>query len=223
LAGLELICSGLSNEFSTLVGNQLESAAQSLNLADEFRSVEVCADDFSGQDGVWFGFHPPVEGAEDTRAMATLYCSAEVFCRPRPSSSGIFPGVEIWEQLPGLQWEPGFDFGEFSVPEAERFLHHNLLLVQDLVLQRFVPSVIPESQVQAFASAWSVTVDGRLSRKGLPGYSLSHRRGRFSGLFSSAGVLLPGHWDIFQSLWDGALTLSSEVLSACRQLPRLAS
>ena len=65
------------------------------------------------------------------------------------------------------------------------------------------------------------TVDGRLERSALPGYDQARRRGRFSRLFSSAGILMPGHWQIFQSLWDGGLAGAGEVLAAVRQLPRL--
>jgi hypothetical protein len=68
-----------------------------------------------------------------------------------------------------------------------------------------------------------VTVDGRLQRAGLPGYDQALRRRRFSRLFSSTGVLLPGHWQIFESLWAGALGGQAEVLEATRRLPRLRS
>lgn len=220
---MDLICSGLSPEFSALLCARLEAAVQGLQLAEDFRSLEICADDFGGHDGAWIAFRDPPRSLGGRRAAATLYCSAEVFCRPRPSATDIFAAAEVWEQRPGLEWEPGFESSEFSALEADRFLHHNLLLAQDLKLERFAPGGIPGSQVQAFAAAWAVTVDGRLCRRGLPGYSLAHRRGRFSRLFSAAGVLMPGHWDIFQSLWDGALTTSPEVLAACRQLPTLGS
>ena len=217
---LDLSCSGIPEEFSALVNAHLEGASRALDLAVDFRHIEICADDLSGQDGAWFRFQPPTAGSE-SRARVTLYCSAEVFCRPRSASTGIFPGVEIWEQHPAQSREAGSDPGEFSGSAADCFLYHNLLLVQDIFLERLDLSNVPDSQAQAFASAWSATIDGRLARRGLPGYSLAFRRNRFSGLFSPAGILLPGHWEIFQSLWDGAMTTASEVLSASRQLPRL--
>ncbi|MBU8870544.1 MAG: hypothetical protein KOO60_06740 [Gemmatimonadales bacterium] len=220
MLALDLSCSELPEEFSALVKGHLEGAAKALDLAADFHHIEICADDFSGQDGAWFSFHSQVEG-NNSRVGAILYCSSDVFCKSRFASPGLMPGVEIWEQLPVQALEPGLIPGEFSGQEADSFLYHNLILAQDLVLESLNMTAIPNSMAQAFAMAWSVTIDGRLSRLGLPGYSLLHRRGRFSRLFSSVGVLLPGHWDIFQSLWDGALTASAEVLSASRQLPRL--
>ena len=47
------------------------------------------------------------------------------------------------------------------------------------------------------------------------------RRAQFSRLFSSATVLMPHHWQIFQSLWEGGLEGQREVLAAVRQLPQL--
>ena len=95
------------------------------------------------------------------------------------------------------------------------------MLAQDLVRDSVSLSSIPVGQIEAFEAAWEVGVDGRLARAGLPGFSLAERRGIFSSLFSSAGVLMPDHWQIFQSLWDGGLTSGRDVLAVIRQLPRL--
>ena len=54
---------------------------------------------------------------------------------------------------------------------------------------------------------------------GQAGYPLTERRGHFSRLFSTVGVLLPDHWQIFQSLWDGGLPGWREVLAVTDRLP----
>jgi hypothetical protein len=102
-------------------------------------------------------------------------------------------------------------------------LHHQLLWAGDVLRGELRATDVPTSLVEGFAAAWAVTVDGRLARLDLPGYGLVDRRGRFSRLFSTAGVLMPDHWASFQELWDGLVARPRDVVGLVRRLPRLQS
>lgn len=207
----------MPRDFARLVLPRLEAAVAALELESVFHTIELCTDDLAGAEDAWYHFLPPI--TDDPRAGVTVYCALESFCAETSGGRGLLPGRAIWEQPEASPDEPGID--RYSAAATDRMVHHSLLLGADLAAGEVSPATLPRSLSQAFQAAWSVTVDGRLERKGLPGYSMRLRRARFSGLFSASGVLLPGHWAIFQSLWDGALTTPGEVLAACRRLPGL--
>ena len=54
MAELALGCSGVSGVLARRVDECLAAAADALGLTEAFRAIEICADDFTGQDHVWF-------------------------------------------------------------------------------------------------------------------------------------------------------------------------
>jgi|GEM_PF-1009847 len=202
-----------------LLARLVETVVLDLDLAGDLSAVAVVADDFPEPGGAWFSFAPGTAG--DPRPALQLFCHPERFCRPSPRTRTILPEREIWEQAWSPTSAPGFDVDEFSSHRSGQFLYHNLLTAQDLVRGDLPRDGIGSDRIEAFSAVWAVTVDGRLERAGHGGYDLAERRGRFSRLFSTAGVLLPDHWQIFQSLWDGGLAGWREVLAVTDRLPRI--
>lgn len=217
---MELLCMGMGGEICTHVRPCLESAAGSLDMAADFISFEIIADDLPGAEEPWLRLEPSNDLVE-TRVKGILFCSESCFCATRKATSTVFPPVEIWDQAPAPKEHKLFDASCFSQSHTEIFLHHELLLARDIVRGEVLPGEIPTSRVEAFSACWAVVIDGRLARMGLPGYSLAHRRSSFSRLFACSGVLLPSHWQIFQSLWDGGVDNWKDVLASNRHLPSL--
>lgn len=202
-----------------LVDPILAAALTALVLDSEFSAVRISADDLPGDDECWYGLLPGPVG--DTRPVLVLSCHLDAFCRHRPLQTTVRPPQAVWEQAAAPRHETLPTAAEYSADRAAIFLHHHLQTVADLRRGGLKGVEVPPHLSEAFAAAWSVVVDGRLGRLHLPGYPIPERRGRFSRLFSPAGILLPEHWQIFQSLWDGALDGPSAVLAVVRLLPRL--
>ena len=217
---IDLSCSGLEGDLCLHLQPYLESAAESLDLAADFFSFSVVADDFPDSPEPWLRLFQSSDPAE-TRLGAVLFCAETCFSHFLPAASTVLISAEIWDQAPAPSQHTRFDLKSFSEVKTQAFLHHELLLARDLARSEVVPSALANGQVEAFSAIWAVTVDGRLARLGLPGYTMTERRSQFSHLFSAVGVLLPDHWQIFQSLWDGGLTDWKEVLAVIRFLPRL--
>jgi hypothetical protein len=215
-------CLGPDPRWCAQLEELLPAIGQALDLAEDFRQITVLADDSPREERCWLRVDR-VASEDDPRLVLEVHCSTRSLGRARPLEGPLFPTSNAWANREGVWPGEAFDDQDFSVERANVFLHHNLLLARDLVRGEVSPAAIPSGQVEAFEAAWEVVVDGRLARAGLPGYSLAHRRGKFSKLFSSAGVLMPDHWQIFQSLWDGGLATSRDVLAVIRQLPRLGS
>ncbi len=217
---LDLRCQSMGETLCVHVRPCFESAARSLNLAADFISFEIVADDSPDAEEPWL--HLEISGVPDTNQnRGTLFCSENAFYSFQSATSTVFPQTEVWDQARAPQEQVPFDPSLFSLKQTEKFLHHELLMALDLVQKKIIPKEIESHLVESFSAAWAVVVDGRLSRRHLPGFSLAERRARFSRLFACAGVLLPGHWNIFQSLWDGAVDSTEEVLASIRHLPRL--
>ena len=217
---LKLLCSDMDGQLCNHVRPCLESAAKSLDLAADFVSIEIVADDFPDSGEPWLRLEEVADPAE-CRMKGILFCCQGCFCRLATAASTIYPPAEIWDQAPAPLERGQFDVARFSQSRTKMFLHHELLMARDLVRGEIVPAAIASGQVEAFSALWAVVIDGRLSRQGLPGYTLAERRSSFSRLFACAGVLLPDHWQIFQSLWDGGLSNWKDVLATIRLLPRL--
>ena len=213
-------CIGPDPQWCAQLQPLLPGMGQALGLAADFSQVTILADETAEEEACWFRAIPVLEDGVFGPALE-LYCSTRSFARHQPVQSTVFPSREVWDAQEGVWEGDSFDPLDFSIARAEMFLYHNLLLAQDLVREVVSLSTIPVGQIEAFTATWEVVVDGRLSRAGWPGYSLADRRGKFSRLFSSAGVLMPHHWQIFQSLWDGGLPTGRDVLGIIRQLPRL--
>ncbi len=205
----------LAGSIAEAAGRALAAVGRNLPIP----RVMICVDDLAGIEEIpWYGNLDP---EEPDREALVLYCSLDVFLEPLPRSETLVGGMEIWEQAP-LPKVEGVDLQtRFSVPAADRFLHHHFVFADDWFNGAVDAARIPRAAQAAFQAAWSVTVDGRLARLGLPGYPLVSRRGMFSRLFAGSGILLPDHWRIFRSLWDGDISTQDEVLEAVQRLPRL--
>jgi len=217
---LHLDCQALQPELGVLVLPHLEEAARSLELAADFLSLAVIVDDLPGVTEPPAPWLHLVETRRGDRQgwSGVLFCAETHFLRLDLVGASLLPTPEIWDAV-ALPGEAGPEAATFRELPARRLLHHELLVARDLVRRNLAPAAIPRGVVESFAAAWAVTVDGRLHRLGLPGYTMAERRSTFSRHFSSAGVLLPGHWEIFQSLWDGAVTGWRDVLAVLRHLP----
>jgi hypothetical protein len=210
-------CVACAPALAELVLPRLIAAVRNLELAQELAAVTVCCDDLPDGDDGWLRLEP--EAAPGRVRRLTIYCAPRVF--DEHSRGGVTPAPAVWEQFAAPRDDTAVAPDRFSPAETNAFLHHQLAIVADLLRGRLLPDLVPSSLAEAFAAAWDVAVDGRLERSGLPGYDQARRRGRFSGLFASAGILMPGHWQIFQSLWDGGLESQAEVQAAVRHLPGL--
>jgi len=210
---------GLSTSRWDEVRPCLLAALKNLGLDKSFGSVRISADDLPSQGDAWYHLERPLEAG----ALATLVviCHPHVFSTHQPLNTTANAEREIWESVTSRDSNESASQFVFSQTRAEAFVHHHLLIVQDILNGELVPEMVPKTLVEAFGSVWSVVVDGRLQRQHLPGYDVAERRGYFSRLFSTAGILLPGHWQLFQAFWDGSITEQEQVLEAIRQLPRL--
>lgn len=203
----------LADQVSPFVAEALTG----LDLGNALARLTLAGDDLPADDAAWCR----LGRLDRTRVGVEIYCSPQVFLRRRSATSTVFPGTPVWEHRPAPRSEEVFTPADFSGPRTRAFLHHHLLVARDLLRGELDPGSVPPAFGEAFTSAWDVVVDGRLERAGLPGYALTERRGAFSRLFSTAGVLMPGHWGVFHSLWDGGLATQREVTEAIRLLPRL--
>lgn len=209
---------GLPDHWFSELEPVVAEAVMTLGLADEISEFRICADDLAGSGDAWYRLEPGE--AKDAPPVLVLFCHLDCFGpAPRPGGA-VEPAPPVWEQA---QVPAGAMDNQvtFNPDRAAGFLHHHLLMAGDLMRGDIVGRNLPPSLAEAFAEAWAVTVDGRLAREGLPGFPLAERRGRFARIFSPAGILLPDHWQVFQSLWDGALTGQKEVLDVVKRLPGL--
>ena len=171
----------------------VQAVALQHELEDHLPEITLVIDDVAADERSWLTFR---EGAG-----LTLYCHEDLFLRDSAASLAMRP--------PSLPWELGERHGEeseppaaFSVRKTERYLHHQLLSVKDIIAGIVCPGDVPRGLAEAYQEAWAVTVDGRLRRGALPGHPVAERRRRFFRTFSATGMLLPQHWDIFHTLWD---------------------
>lgn len=216
--GPEIACVGLEPAVGRLVTDAAQQALAALDMAADLGRLEIVADDLAGCEDGWLRLARGGPGAAPSLA---IYCHADVFAPSRPATSTVFPPRAVWEQMEGAPVETSLTAAGFSRARTDAFVHHHLLWARDLLRGDLRAARIPGSLAEAFAAAWAVTVDGRLARLDLAGYPLVERRGRFSRLFSTAGVLIPGHWNSFQALWDGHTSRPRDVVALVRRLPRL--
>lgn len=217
---LDWKCTGPDAQWCAGIEALLPGIGPKLGLEKFFSRIHVIADATGRDESCWFTLETP-RGQEELRPRLELHCSTSSFANVQPMKTTMETGAELWEHREGQYDVTPFDPLDFSLNRSEIFLYHNLLLAMDIVSGEVKPHTLARGQAQAFEAVWAVVVDGRLARTGMPGYPLAERRGKFSQLFSSAGVLMPSHWHIFQSLWDGGLASSKEVLAIIRQLPSL--
>lgn len=104
---------------------------------------------------------------------------------------------------------------------VDRWLHRNLLQLDDLLRGRVEPARVEGGSSAALQACWDVWTDGRLRAWQHPGLSLAERRATFLRVFSRGAPLLPRHWKIFHELWEGSLHGHDGLLEAVSALPRL--
>lgn len=168
----------------------------------------LVADDLCADDHPWIVFSAP--------RRAVLYCHPDHFHEDPSAGHGMMPATLPWE-MPERRADDAT--GEFSPTVTERFLHHHLLALADLSSGLVRPSEVPGDLAESYQEAWSVTLDGRLRRLALPGMPTAERRRRFFRAFSTGGVLLPQHWDVFHRLWDLDEPTHEALLGLARRLP----
>lgn len=210
---------GLAGDLAADLVPLAQAAGRALDLGEDFSGIRIYGDDLPGDGDAWYRLEAGA-GPDDLPVLG-LFCHGNCFdpsARPRDA---VQPIPEVWEQSPAPR-EVSVGAAEgFSPDRAAVYLHHHLLTARDVVRGEVTGRNLPAALAEAFAEAWAVHVDGRLARHGLPGYPLDERRGRFARIFSLAGILLPDHWQVFQSLWDGALPSQRDVLEVVRRLPGL--
>lgn len=216
---LKVECVGLADELAAALVPLTEAAGLALDLGEDFSCIRIYGDDLPGDDDAWYRLEAPARAGD--LPVLSLFCHGKCFGSSARQRDAVRPAPQIWEQSAPPHGKVGGGPGDFSQDRAGVFLHHHLLTARDVVRAEVVGRNIPPSVAEAFAEAWAVYVDGRLARQGLPGYPLAERRGRFARIFSLAGILLPDHWQVFQSLWDGALADQKDVLEVVKRLPGL--
>lgn len=215
----EVSCVVLSEDLAAELVPMAEAAGRALELGQDVSGIRICGDGLPGDDGVWFRLQPASDLAE--LPVLVLFCHQACFGPAVQERDSVMPPPAVWEQSPPPQGPVGNSETGFSSERAGIFLHHHLLTARDLARGEVNGRNIPAGLAEAFAEAWAVAVDGRLSRLKLPGFPLGERRARFARVFSPAGILLPDHWQVFQSLWDGALTSQKDVVGTLKRLPGL--
>jgi hypothetical protein len=218
--GPGISCVGLEPAVERMIIDAARQAVHSLGLGAELSALEISADDLAGTEEAWLRPRPgPIGGPP----ALSIYCHPDVFGVLRPATSTVFPSRAVWERPDPAPADGHLTAAGFSRTRTDSFLHHQLLWAGDVLRGELRATDVPASLAEGFAAAWAVTVDGRLARLDLPGYGLVDRRGRFSRLFSTAGVLMPAHWASFQELWDGPVARPRDVVALVRRLPRLQS
>jgi hypothetical protein len=218
-SSLKVECVGLSDELAAVLVPLSESAGLALGLGEDFSCLRIYGDDLPGDDDAWYRLEAPVSAGD--LPVLSLFCHPKCFGSTARQRDTVRPAPQIWEQSPPPHGQAAGGPGDYSKDRAGIFLHHHLLTARDVVRGEVVGRNIPSAVAEAFAEAWAVNVDGRLARWSFPGYPVAERRGRFARIFSLAGILLPDHWQVFQSLWDGALADQKDVLEVVKRLPGL--
>ena len=209
---------GLEPALADLVNDAARQAASALGLDSSLGALEIRADDLPGAGGAWLELRRR-RGAAGPALV--LYCHPESFVAQRPATGTVFPPRAVWDRPDPAAAEPPPTAAAFARARADAFLHHHLLWAGDVLGGVLRPAQVPASMTEAFTACWAVHVDGRLARRELPGFGLAERRGCFSRLFSTGGILLPGHWESFQGRWEGRFERPREVLAVARSLPGL--
>ena len=209
---------GLSDPLARKVAEVGETALAAVGGLLASVGLTICVDDQGVVSAPWLGYGDP--DATGDRGLV-LYCSRETFFASNPRGLPVGLAPEIWEQRSAPRDPAPPSPQDFSPVPSACFLHHHFLFAEDFLTRTIDPAIVPPALLEGFQEAWAVTVDGRLDSRGLPCFSRAERRGLFSRTFAAAGVLLPSHWGIFGSLWEGGLRTQDQVLGAVRLRPGL--
>ena len=152
-----------------------------------------------------------VEG--DGPVHAALYGSPRDVLRPG-----------AWNEDPGLTLDLTrlASLGEERVDRmrVDRWLHRNLLQLDDLLSGRMLPAAVPPRRAAGLQAVWDVWTDGRLRALQFPGFTQAERRRIFFRVFAQHGLLLPRHWDVFHRLWNDEFADQQGLLNALDALPQ---
>jgi hypothetical protein len=195
-----------------------ETAAARLELGRYLASLTLWLDDLSADERIWVTAAPAAATPPGDLPGMALWFHADHFLRDHAPDGAEGRGLLAWELRAGPVAE-ACDPAAFSSRKAERILYHQFLMVRDLRDGTVSPARVPPTGAEAFQEAWAVTLDGRLKRALLPGYSLAERRRRFFRVFSAGGVLLPQHWQIFHALWEWEAPDQTRLLEMLARLP----
>jgi len=185
-------------------------AAEHLGLARYFDQVTLVVDDIAADDHPWIEF-------PGSRAVE-LYCHPNQFMSVPSISVTTLPATFPWE-LKGVRVDESDD-GEFSRSGTSRFLHHQGLALVDLASGLVRPAEVPPLLAEGYQEIWGVSLDGRLRGRSMPGHPVADRRRRFFRTFSTGGLLLPQHWEIFHAAWDDPQPDHGILLQWAMDLPR---
>jgi hypothetical protein len=197
-----------------------EAAAARLGLERHLASLTLWLDDLTADERIWVTTVAAAAAAPGGLPGMALWFHPDHFLRDHAPGVAQGKGLLDWELRSGLVAEL-CDPEAFSPRKAERILYHQFLMVRDLRDGTVSPAEVPSAVAEAFQEAWAVTLDGRLKRAILPGYSLAERRRRFVRVFSAGGVLLPQHWQIFHALWEWEAPEQDRLLEMLVRLPSL--
>lgn len=197
-----------------------ETAAARLGLGRYLASLTLWLDDLTADERIWVTAVPAADPAPGGLSGLALWFHPDHFLRDRAAGVDDGRGLQAWELRAGTV-AAACDPADFSSRKAERILYHQFLMVRDLRDGTVAPAAVPAERAEAFQEAWAVTLDGRLKRAILPGYSLAERRRRFFRVFSAGGVLLPQHWQIFHALWEWEAPEQARLLEMLARLPSL--
>ncbi|MBK8166358.1 MAG: hypothetical protein IPK64_10425 [bacterium] len=213
-----ITCTGLEPALADLIADAARQAVAAVGLAGLLGRLEICADDLPGAAEAWLALR---REQDDGAPALVLYCHPEAFVAQRVATATVFPPRAVWDRPDPAGAGPPLTAAALSRARTDAYLHHHLQWAADAVSGVLRPDQVPASLTEAFTACWAVHVDGRLARRELPGYPLGERRGLFSRLFSTGGILMPDHWKSFQDLWDGQFERPREVVAVARRLPHL--
>lgn len=196
-------------------------ATRRLELAGHVAGLTICLDDIAPDERIWVTSAPRAAADREERPHLTLYFHPDHFVKDHAPELAVPAGLRPWELRVPPPAAPPAGAAAFSARKAERILYHQFLLVRDLCAGQVDPRRVPPALAEAFQEAWAVTLDGRLRRAMLPGYSQAERRRRFFRVFSAGGVLLPQHWQIFHALWEWESLDQAALLELLGRLPAL--
>lgn len=194
--------------------SQIEAAAQAALLHLDLRTllVELAlvidAPEFEGG-GFW-----SLERDADEAVRATLYGSPRDLLRPGDR-------MEDPNRVVDLSLLSGLGAERLDRLRVDRWLHRNLLQLDDLLSGRVEPKRVPHERSAGLQAVWDVWTDGRLRARQQPGFTQAERRRIFFRVFAERGLLLPRHWEIYHRLWDGKYEDLDSLLLALESLPQV--
>jgi len=203
---VELFPAGLPR--ADVLAERCRLAAQDIRLDPSVERIELCFDapEFLGA-GFWTVRREPGD-----RVSAALYGAPRDILTPpgRRDDPRHLDDVEFVCALPPER---------LDVIATDRWLHRNLLQLDDLLRGRVTPDRVPRSRATGLQAVWDVWTDGRLRHRQQPGLSQAERRRMFFRTFAPQGMLLPRHWATFHRLWEGRYLDQPGLLRALEELP----